>query len=128
MPAQLTKIELKGTKIVETPAATGVAVNANGLDAILATFNNSKEQDNNIFNLDPSASNVAVSMGNITNAKVMVLIPDGTITIRLNGGVTDVEVSQALILFGTDITGVTASNPSATEVRSVRKYFATDAD
>lgn len=125
MPA-LTKIELKGAKIVETPAATGVAQNANGLDVLVAALASAKEIDNNVFSLDPSATDVTIAMGNISAAKVLIIIPDGTITVKLNGSVTAIEVSTALILFGTSITGITASNPSSTEVRQIRKYIATD--
>jgi hypothetical protein len=120
----LTKIEFKGAKIVETPTATGVASNANRFEAISALLSNAKEIDNGIVDLDPSATDVAVAT-NIDDADICVLVPDGLITVKLNGSVTPFPVSQLLVIFGTDITDVTVSNPSATEVRSVLKYLAT---
>jgi hypothetical protein len=125
MPATLTKIELKGAKIVETPTSTGVAVSANRFEAIVAALANAKEIENNTFDLDPSVTDVVVAMGNITDAEVLVLIPDGLITVKLNASTDAFECATALILFGTDITAVKVSNPSATEVRSVLKYLAT---
>jgi hypothetical protein len=124
MPASTTKIELKGAKIVETPSATGVAVSANRLDAILASLPAAKEIENNMFDLDPSVTDQAVAMGNITDADVLILVPDGRITVKINGGLTALQIDTVLILFGTDITSLTASNPSATEVRQVIKYLA----
>lgn len=126
MAAALTKIDLKGGKIVETPAASGVAVSANGLDALIASLAAAKEIDNNVFTLDPSATDIVVSLGNIADADVLILVPDGPITVKMNGSLTAVGVSQVLVLFGTSITALTASNPSSTEVRQVRKYLATD--
>jgi hypothetical protein len=125
MAASLTKIELKGAKVVETPASTGVAVNANGLEALIAILAAAKEIDNNVFDLAPLDTDVVVSMGNISDATVVILIPDGTITVKLDSSATALKVDTALILFGTSITtGIKASNPSATEVRQVRKYLA----
>ena len=124
MPASQTKIELKGAKIVETPAGQA-AVSANRFDNIIAALPNAAEIDNNAFDLDPSATDVPVAMGNITTAQVVVLMPDGPITVKLNGSSTVIEVDTLLVLFGTNITGFTASNPSSTEVREVKKYLAT---
>lgn len=124
----LTKIEFKGGKIVETPAATLVPATANDFEAIVALIAAATEKDNNTFNLNPSVTDVVVSMANITTAGVVVLITDGPITVKINGSVTPIPVEQCLILFGTAVTAITASNPSATEVRSVKKYLATDAD
>lgn len=125
MPASSTKIELKGAKIVETPASTGTAVSANRFDNIVAALGAAKEIDNNAFDLDPSVTDVPVSMGNITTAEIVVLIPDGPISVKLSGSLTAIEVDTALILFGTDVTSITATNPSSTEVREVKKYLAT---
>jgi hypothetical protein len=126
MPS-LTKIDFKGGKVIETNAA-GVPFTANGLDAIVATLASAKEIDNNVFDLDPNASDVAVALGNITDSDVLILVPDGPITVKLNASTDDLPVSQLLVLFGTDITAIKASNPSATEVRQVRKYLATKTD
>lgn len=124
MPASQTKVELKGAKIVETPSGQA-AVSANRFDNIVAVLPAAKEIDNNAFDLDPSDTDVPVSMGNITTAEVVVLVPDGPITIKLNGSSTVIEIDTILVMFGTNITGITASNPSSTEVREVKKYLAT---
>lgn len=124
----LTKIDFKGGKIVETPAATGVPVTANGLDNVLATLASAKEIDNNVFDLNPNTTDATVALGNITDSSILILVPDGLITVKINGSSVALEVSQLLVLFGTDVTALTASNPSSTEVRSVRKYLATATD
>lgn len=131
--AVTTKIELKGAKVVETPSDTGVAVNANGLEALLILLAAAAEIDNNVFKLNPLDTDIAVEMGNISDASVLLLIPDGEISVKLDGSATALKIGAGgnggLALFGTSITaGITASNPSATEVRRVRKYLATAAD
>ena len=123
----LTKIEFKSGKIYETPAATGVAAVANGLDAIAATIAAAKEQENNVINLAPSATDVVITMGNITTAELCMLASDGLVTVKLNGSVVALDVNPLLVLFGS-VTSITASNPSVTEVRSIRKYLATSGD
>ena len=128
MAAVQHKIELKGGKVLETNETSGVVATANGLDALLLALEHVQEIDNNIFDLDPSATDVAVSMGNITNAQILILVPDGPITFKLNGGTTVHTVEKGLIWFGSDITAISASNPSATESRQVRKYLATTSD
>lgn len=128
MAAVLHKIELKGGKILETNETSGVVATANGLDALLLVLEHATEIDNNIFDLDPSAVDVTVSMGNIAEAKIMILVPDGPITVKLNGGATVHTVEKGLIWFGSAVTAISASNPSATESRQVRKYLATDGD
>jgi len=123
----LTKIEFKSGKIYETPAATGVAAVANGLDAIAATIAAAKEQENNVINLAPSATDIVITMGNITTAELCMLASDGLVTVKLNGSVVALDVNPLLVLFGS-VTSITASNPSVTEVRSIRKYLATSGD
>ena len=123
----LTKIEFKSGKIYETPAATGVAAVANGLDAIAATIAAAKEHENNVINLAPSATDIVITMGNITTAELCMLASDGLVTVKLNGSVVALDVNPLLVLFGS-VTSITASNPSVTEVRSIRKYLATSGD
>jgi len=123
----LTKIEFKSGKIYETPAATGVAAVANGLDAIAATIAAAKEHENNVINLAPSATDIVITMGNITTAELCMLASDGLVTVKLNGSVVALDVNPLLVLCGS-VTSITASNPSVTEVRSIRKYLATSGD
>src|SRR3972149_10634861 len=107
----LTKIEFKNGKIYETPAATGVAAVANGLDAILATIAAAKEIDNNVVNLAPSATDIVIAMGNITTSEICILMSDGPITVKLNGSVVALSVNPLLVVFGS-VTAILASNPS----------------
>lgn len=118
------KVELRNAKITETPDGSNVPVSANDLDNISAVLNNAIEIDNNRFVLNPSDTNVPLSLGQITTSEVLILVPNRPITVRLNGATVDIQVRSALILFGTNITSVTVTNPSATEQVVVRKYLA----
>lgn len=124
----LTKIEFKSGKVYETPAATGVAEVANGFDSIAATIASAKEKDNNVINLAPSATDVVISMSNITSAELCILLSDGPISIKVNGSVVALDVNPLFVISGSNVTGITASNPSATEARQVHKYLATSTD
>lgn len=118
------KVELKGAKIVETPTDTNVSTAANSLDNIAATLDNVIEVDNNRIVLNPSATDVPLALGNITTSEIVVLIPNRPITVKLNGSTTPITVRSAFILFGTNITDIVVTNPSATEQVVIRKYLA----
>jgi len=121
----MTKVELKNVKIIETPNATNTPETANGFTDVAAVLTNVLEIDNNRFILAPGDTDIPVAMGNISTAQIVILIADGPITVKLNGSSDAISVSQMLVLFGTSVTSITVTNPSATTQRIVRKYIGT---
>lgn len=119
-----TTVALSGAKITET-APNGVITLPSGLNALADMLSLSTKQDNSVTDLAPLATDIVLSMGNITTAKVVILDADGPITVKVSGSTVAVGVTT-LILFGTNITSITATNPSATTSVQVRKYLASD--
>lgn len=122
--AQTTKkVDFIGGKINETPSG-GAAVTV--LDSIADSLANAAESSGPMrFNLAASATDVALSLGNVATAKVVVLLTDGAVSVKLNGSADALAVNKSFILFGT-ISGITASNPSSSEARGITLYCATD--
>lgn len=119
------KVDFTAGKIVETP--TGAAA-VTVIDAIADSLLNSAETSGPMrFNLQANASDVVLNMGNVATAKMLFMQTDGAINVKLNGSATALALNKTLLFFGT-ISGILASNPSASEVRAITLYAATDTD
>lgn len=123
MPVATKKVEFTGGKINETPL-NGVLDTITTVADSIAT---AKETVHGQFKVNPSTTDLVVAMGNITTAKAMVIAVDGPITVKLNGGSNAIPVNKTVVWFGS-ITGLTLSNASLTDVRTVEVYFASDDD
>ena len=119
------KVEFVNGKVLETP--TGGAAST-VLDAIGDTLTNAAETSGPLrLNLAASATDVVLSLGNITTANLVVLSTDGAVDVKLNGSSTAQPVNKLLVLFGT-VSGILATNPSSSEARAVTLYAATNTD
>lgn len=121
MPVSSKKIDFTGGKIQETPAGGVVSTITTVTDSLVSA----KECVHGQFKLDPSATDIAVAMGNISTAKIAAILTDGPVSVKINGGVNAIVVDQTFLLFG-ELTSLSISNPHLTEIRTVETYFATD--
>lgn len=121
MPVSSKKIDFVGGKIQETPAGGVATAISTVADVLLAA----KESVHGQFKLDPSATDITVAMGNISTAKVAIILTDGPVSVKINGGVNAIVINKTFVLFG-ELTALTISNPHLAEIRTVETYFATD--
>lgn len=121
--AQITRlVNFQNGKIIETPTG-GAPVTI--VDAIADSLATATETSGAMrFNLAASATDVALSLGNIVTANCVVLLTDGTVNVKLNGDTVAKSVNKTMVWFGT-LSGILASNPSSSEARAITLYCAT---
>lgn len=119
------KVEFIAGKLNETPTG-GATVTI--IDAITDAIVNAQEASGAMkFNLAANATDVTLSMGNVATAKMIVLLTDGAVNVKFNGSPVAIPLNKSAVMFAT-ISGILASNPSASEVRAITLYAATDTD
>lgn len=124
MAVSTKKVDLTTAKITETPTGGSIKEITTFTDSLSSAVESYHGQ----FVLAASATDVVVSLGNITTCKVFSLSSDGpTTSAKLNGDVNGFNFTK-VILFNTNITSCTVSNSDPTNSRVIEIYIATDTD
>lgn len=117
-------VAFTGGKIIETPTSTGTATDITTLAGTLT--GQIESVHNNVFTLAPSAADQTIYLGNITTAKLLVLNPDNSMQVKFNGSSTAITLNAGPSVFFATISGVVATNPSATATVQCELYASTD--
>lgn len=118
------KVQFTGGKIIETPDSTGVAKE---VTTLAGTLTSQIECVHFSARINPSVVNEQINLGNISTAKLLVLVPSAEVYIRFNSvsGQPIPLAAGPTLLTGT-ISGVFATNASSSTAVDIEVYASSD--
>jgi hypothetical protein len=116
-------VAFTGGKIIETPNATGVA---DDITTLTGSLTDQAESTHTQFSLAPSVTDEIVNLGNMAVATLVMLNPDGAMSIKINGSSDEITLSAGPSTWFATISGLTASNPSGSATVKCELYVSSD--